>query len=79
MGPGSIVVVIKHPVLNSNVIWMPVMDENTPYMIREILDPHVMIDNVAGAYLEEGIVGWDNDNIQEEIEEMMLQPMVEEI
>lgn len=89
MKPGTIVVCLKaniHPTITGKVKWLPVQDENTPYMIREIGGK---IDGNKGVSFEEGVIGYSNssellfplarvreilpaEDIREQIEDMML-------
>lgn len=59
MKPGTIVVCLPLIVSKDHIPyikWLPVMDEKTPYMIREITTiSHVSQTPIA--YLEEGVIG----------------------
>jgi hypothetical protein len=60
MRPGAIVVVTKcepHPSMMKHVIWLPVADSKTPYMLREVLSEDKMENGVVAVYFEEGIIG----------------------
>lgn len=58
MKPGSIVVVRpmpSHASLKDEVKWLPVMDEKTPYMIRDI--KFCIMTVIHYALFEEGVIG----------------------
>ena len=57
MRPGTIVVCLPCPTGNPYVKWEPVMDEKTPYMIREFIPKEQTYDNQDGVYFEEGVIG----------------------
>jgi len=94
MQVGSIVVVLPFEVdeeYKSDVKWLPVMDEKTPYMIRTM--ERVITGNI-GVSFEEGVIGVNNygneylvhikyvrevlppEDISLEIEEMMTEPEI---
>lgn len=57
MGPGSIVVVLPLPdSYRSLCDWVPVDDEKTHYMIRDVVPSG--FSGKPMAYLEEGSLGW---------------------
>lgn len=63
MKVGSLVVVKKLPVIPApeRIEWLPVDDESTPYVIRNITRCAVSGDDVA--HFEEGIIGF-NDTVE---------------
>lgn len=65
MKVGSIVVVLPLPKVVESVAhlvkWLPVSDENTPYMVRSIFDDK---NKDVLVTLEEGIVGYNTDGIE---------------
>lgn len=95
MRVGSIVVVRPVPQgrFAPYIKWLPVQDENTPYMVREIRSES----SGYGVLLEEGIIGYTPkgveigikmpyvkevlppEDIAEEVENMMCVPLKEEI
>ncbi len=59
MKPGTIVVVLKFNVqetLKGCVKWLPVADEKTPYMIRDIAPDDF---GLLGVSFEEGVMGYN--------------------
>lgn len=62
MKPGSLVVCLKIPNINKELLakaqWMPIMDENTPYVIREMVKDKT---GYGGVMFEEGIIGYSNN------------------
>lgn len=63
MKEGSIVVVKKlPPTRNNGVTWMPVDDERTPYMIRDMFECPCL--KVPLARFEEGIMGYHHTGIE---------------
>ncbi len=66
MKPGSLVVALKcgiNPVFNPLIKWLPVTDESTVYMIREIGDCPVQ-GKGSGVRFEEGIIGHNSMGIE---------------
>lgn len=60
MRPGTIVVCLPctiHPSVADAVKWVPVQDEKTPYMVREV---SMKVDGHEGVSFEEGVIGWKN-------------------
>lgn len=56
---GSIVAVKPAvPQIGVQILWLPVMDERTPYMIRDF--GKCPVSNLDLAYLEEGILGYNS-------------------
>ncbi len=58
--PGTIVVCLKasaDPQMAQYIKWLPVMDENTPYMIRDFIPASQVWDKVDAVTFEEGIIG----------------------
>lgn len=58
--PGSLVVIKKNTVkqqYNSIVVWLPIMDEETPYTIRHI-QPDPGDTTQILVFLEEGVIGY---------------------
>lgn len=56
MQVGSLVVIKKLPKgkTQKGVVWLPIDDESTPYVIRNILQ----CNGGMGVYLEEGVLGY---------------------
>lgn len=62
--PGSIVA-IKPFIPNDNRIyvkWLPVCDEKTPYIVRDVL--HFNNTKIPAAVFEEGIIGYHPDGVE---------------
>lgn len=96
MKPGSIVVVkpVPYGQWRPYIKWVPVQDENTPYMVRQIRDEH---EGEPGILFEEGVIGYTPkgvelgikmsyvkeilppEDIAEEVEDMMCVPLKEDI
>ena len=63
MKVGSIVAIKPgHKHDHPNIVWMPVTDGKTPYVIREIVTCSVKKSYVA--YFEEGIIGYSSLGIE---------------
>ena len=66
MRVGSIVVCLPVTISDcwkGKISWLPVMDENTPYMIREI-HPSAEDINIIVVVFEEGIIGYNDNGIE---------------
>lgn len=78
MKAGTIVVVLPfgpiHPAFKARITWLPVADEKTPYMVRgsEICP----VFGVRVYFLEEGIIGYNENGDEFGIEEKLLRELL---